>query len=115
MQAHGAIEIFELHMRKRTDLDGAGVVNQNVDLTKVLKHLLNCGLNLRGLEQVARDCQNVCSQTIQLRFGAGELFGIARDKSDLSSARANLARNCQPKAARAAGDEGDFIFEKLGT
>src|SRR3989442_12154251 len=109
MQAHGAIEIFELHMRKRTDLDGAGVVNQNVDLTKVLKHLLNCGLNLRVLEQVARDCQNVCSQTIQLRFCAGELFDIARVTIDLPSSRANLARNCQPKAARAAADDNDLI------
>src|SRR5437588_10716178 len=100
MQAHGAIEIFELHMRKRTDLDGAGVVNQKVDLTKVLKHLLNCGLNLRGLEQVARNCQNVCGQTIQLRFGARELFGIARDKSDLSSSCADLALNSQSERAR---------------
>ncbi len=109
MQAHRAIKIFELHMGKRTDLDGAGVVNQDVDLTEAPKRLLDCGLDLRGLEQVARDCQNVCSELIQVRFRALELFGVARDESHLASARANLARDFQSKATRAAGDESDFI------
>jgi hypothetical protein len=76
---------------------------------------LDRGLNLRGLEQVARDCQNLRSEAIQVSFRAGELFGIARDESDFASARANLARNFQSKTARAAGDQSDFLFEKTGT
>ena len=109
MKAHRAIEIFELHMRKRTDFDGAGIVDQDVELTETLNRLLDGGLNLRGLEQIALNREDFGSEAIQLRFRAGEFFGIARDESDLSSARANLARDLQTKTARAAGDERDFI------
>ena len=78
MKAHRAIEIFELHMRKRTDFDGAGIVDQDVDLTETLNRLLDGGLNLRGLEQIALNRKDFGSGAIQLRFRAGEFFGIAR-------------------------------------
>src|SRR5437762_7133261 len=109
MKAHRAIEISELHMRKRTDFDGARAVNQDVDLTETLKRLLDGGLNLRGLDQIALNREDFGSEVLQLRFRAGEFFGIARDESDFASARANLARDLQAKTARAAGDERDFI------
>jgi hypothetical protein len=70
---------------------------------------LDGGLNLGGLKQVALDCQNFGGGSVQLSFGAGELFGMTRDESDFCSARANLSRDFQTKTARAAGDEGDLI------
>jgi hypothetical protein len=91
------------------DLNNAGVVYQDVDFAEALERLLNCGLDLRGLEQIAWNRQDFSSKAIQLSLGPREFFGIPRYESDLSSARTNLACNFQPKAARPAGNESDFI------
>ena len=115
MQAHGAIEIFELQVLDRTDFNYAGIVYQDVDLAKALKRFLDSGLDLRGLEQVALNRQDFSSEAIQVFFRARELFGIPRDESDFSSARANLARDFQAEPARAARNESEFVFEKTGT
>src|SRR2546421_387237 len=90
MKAHRAIEILELHVRKRSDFDDAGIVNQDVDLTETLNRLLDGGLNLRGLEQIALNRKDFGSGAIQLRFRAGEFFGIARDESDFALADPEL-------------------------
>jgi hypothetical protein len=109
MQAHGAIEILELHMLDWADFDNAGVVDQDVDLAEALKRLLDSGLDLRGLEQIALNREDFSRETIQVRFRSRELFSIARKESDFSSARTNLTRDFQPEPARAAGDESDFV------
>jgi hypothetical protein len=56
-------------------------------------------LDLRGLEQIAWNRQDFGSEAIQVNLGARELFGIPRNESDFASARTNLARHFQPKAA----------------
>src|SRR5436853_4930941 len=86
MQAHGAVEIFELHMLDWADLDNAGVVYQDVDFAEALERLLNCGLDLRGLEQIALNRQDLGIEAIEISLGAREFFGIPRNESDFSSA-----------------------------
>jgi hypothetical protein len=82
-----------------TDLDNSGVVYQDVDFPEALERLLNCGLDLRGLEQIAWNRQDFSGEAIQLSLGAREFFGIPRYESDLSSASTNLACDFQPKTA----------------
>ena len=109
MQAHGAIEILELHVLDRTDFDNARVVYQNVDLAKALKCLLDSGLDLRRLKQITLNRENFCREAVQLRFRDREFFGIARNQSNFPSARANLARDFQAEPAGTAGNESDFV------
>src|SRR5262249_33764380 len=103
------VEIFELHVSERTNLDGAGVIDQDVDPAEALQCLLNGGLNLSRLEQVARKGQYVGSEAVELGFGTCKLFGVAGDERHFPTAGANLARNFQPEPARAAGDERNFV------
>jgi hypothetical protein len=91
------------------NFDHASVVDQDVDLAEALQCLLDSGLDLRGLEQIALKGKDFSSEAIQVSFGARELFGIACNQSDLSSARANLPGDFQAKAAGASGDESDFV------
>src|SRR5438067_8540339 len=109
MDAHCAIEIFELQMLKRTDFDNAGVVDKDVDLAETLKCLLNGGLNLSGLEQVALDRQDFRAEVVEIGFSAGEFVRIACEERDFATASANAARDLQTETARTAGDKRDFV------
>ena len=108
MEAHGAIEILDLHVLERTDFDGAGVVNQDVDLAEAIDDLLNSGLNLRGIEQIALDCEHLSAASSEIGFGPGEFSGIAGKNRNAPALFANLARYFQAESARAAGNECGF-------
>ena len=99
MEAKRAIEIFQLHVRQRTDLDNPGIINEDVDLAEVLEGLLNGRLHLGGLEQVALDSEHFSSESIQIGFGAFEFFGIAGKQRDFAATRANLASDLQAETA----------------
>src|SRR5438093_3567847 len=99
METHRTIEILELHMGDRPDFDDAGVVNKDVDFAEILQRLLDCRLNLRRLEQIALDRQNISRETVQLGFRARELLRVTRDESDFSTACANLACDFQAETA----------------
>jgi hypothetical protein len=98
-------------VRDGADFDDAGVINEDVDLAKMLKRLLDGGLNLRGLEQVALKGQDVGFEASELVFRVLELCLIASEKGDFSTACANLLRDLQTETARAAGDQRNFILE----
>src|SRR5205085_15717 len=80
-----------------------------VDLAEALQCLLHSGLDLRGLEQIGLQRQNLSSESVQVGLGIGEFFRVPRNESDFAAARTNLARDFQTEAARATGDESDFI------
>ena len=42
-------------MLERSDFDDAGVINEDVDLAEMLEGLLDGGLNLRRLKEIALD------------------------------------------------------------
>ena len=73
------------------------------------ERLSNSGLNLSAIEQIALDRERFVAARIEIGFCARELLGIARQQRDLAASLANLARDDQAEAARAAGNEGDFV------
>src|SRR5205085_3209363 len=85
MQPHRAIEILQLHMLNRTDFDNARVVDQDVDLVEALQCLLHSRLDLRGLEQIGLQRQNLSSESVQVSFGVGEFFRVPRNESDAAT------------------------------
>jgi hypothetical protein len=109
MKTHRAIEIFELHVSERTDLNDSSVIDEDVDPAKMLEGLLDRRLNLRRFEQIARDGQHLGAKASQIILRASELIGVARKKGDFCAAAAELARDFQSKSARAAANESDFI------
>ncbi len=83
MNAHRAIEIFELHVVDRTDFDDSGVIDQDVDSAETLEGLLDRSLNLRGVGQIALNGKDLGSEAIQVTFCAVELFFVAREQERL--------------------------------
>jgi hypothetical protein len=112
MQLHISLEIFALHVLERSDIDDAGIVNQDVDFTKAFESLFYRGLNLGAIEQVALDREDIAAAGSKLAFGAREFAGVTGQDRNASALLANLARNHQAKAARTAGNKRHFIPER---
>src|SRR5437660_11241322 len=104
MQAHRPIKVFELHVGEGTDFNDPGVVDQDVDPAVALQRLLNGGLHLGGLEQIAGNGQDFSAEVDQLGFRARELVFVTGEKNNFSAASANFPGNLQAETARAAGD-----------
>jgi hypothetical protein len=51
--AHGALVVFDLHVLERSDLNDSGVVDQYVDVPKMLLRRLNDLLDLFSVGYVA--------------------------------------------------------------
>ena len=109
MKTHCPIEVLELHVGEWTDLDDSCVINEDVDPAKMLEGLLDRRLNLRRLEQIARNGQHLGAKTSEIILRASELIGIARKKGDFGAAGAELTRDFQSKSARAAANQSNFI------
>ena len=75
----------------------------------MLQRLLDRGLNLSGLEQVALNGQNFSVEAFQLPFRASEFFRVARDERDFSSARANLSCDLKTQATRGACNKCNLV------
>jgi hypothetical protein len=58
MESHGAIEIFAGHVIERTNLNDAGIVDQDVDFTEAIDSCPDSVMNLRVIEQVAFESHN---------------------------------------------------------
>ena len=52
------------------------------------------------------------AESAEIGLGACELFGIAPEERNFTSARANPSRDLEAQTARAAGDESNFIFKE---
>ena len=113
MKTHCPIEVLELHVSEWTDLDDSGVINEDVDPAKMLEGVLDSGLNLRRLKQVAGNGQYFCPESGEVTFCASKFISIARKKCDFCAAAAELARDFQSKSARAAANQGNFV-SKVG-
>jgi hypothetical protein len=61
MESHGAIEIFARHVIERTNLNDAGIVDQDVDFAEAIDSCPDSAMNLRVIEQVAFDGHNLAT------------------------------------------------------
>jgi hypothetical protein len=113
MQSQRAIEIFAGHVIQWTDLDDAGVVDEDVNPVEMVDNLSNSGLNLIAIEQIAFDSENLSAAQSEIGFGAGKFFWIARQESNTSALVANVSRQHQAESTRSASDQGNFITQGI--
>ena len=113
MQSHRAIEILELHVSEWTDLDNAGVVDEDVDPAESLQRLLNGRLHLGRFKQIAGDGQDFGAEAVQIGFRVRKFICVSRKEHNFSAALANLSSDLQAEAARTASDERHFVAIEL--
>src|SRR6266513_574485 len=113
MQSHGALEIFPRHMLKGANFDNAGVVYQDVYLAKAIDDFSNSRLNLSGIEKIAFNRENFATARNKISLCTCQLIGIARNESNVASARANMSREHQSESARPAGDKNNFVVQRI--
>jgi hypothetical protein len=113
MQFHRALVIVASHVIQRTDFDDASVVDQDVNSIEMIDDFPDCGLDLIAIEQITFDSKNISTARSEISFGTHEFFSIAGDESDLSALFADMSRQHEPKAARATGDEGDLVAQRI--
>jgi len=98
-------------MIKRTDLDYAGVVDQDVDFSESIDNRPDSGLNLSAIEQIAVDSQNFPTARGEIGFRAREFFMVACYESDTPASRTNVACQHETEPAGSATDENNFIAQ----
>jgi hypothetical protein len=98
---------------ERTDFDDAGVVDQNVNSVEMIDDFPNGDLNLIAIEQIAFDRENFSAATSEIGFCARKFLWIARDESNVSALVANVSRQHEPKSARSAADQHNFIAQRV--
>src|SRR5438270_13954884 len=113
MQSHGPVEILWRHMLKRAYFDNAGVVDQDIDFAKAIDDLSNSQLNLSGIEQIAFNREDFAAAGNKISLCTCQLIGIARNERNLAASRANMSREHEPESARPAGDEDNFVVQRV--
>ena len=53
MQIHRALEILAMHVIERANFDDACVVDDDIEAAEIIDDLLNGGVNLRAIQQIA--------------------------------------------------------------
>ena len=104
MQSHRAVVIFTGHVIEWTDLDDAGVIDQDVDSVEMIDDFPNSGVNLIAIEQIALNGENLSATRSEVRFGADEFAGIAREQSNTPTLVANMSRQHESESTRSAAD-----------
>src|SRR5207249_11791243 len=105
MQSHGALEILGHQMLQWTDFDGAGIVDQDIDLTKPIDRLTNSRLNLFGIEQIAWNCHYCAVTPSEVALGTRQFLSAACNQANIPTSRANLPRNHQSQPTRSPRHE----------
>ena len=84
---------------------GAGVVDQDVDVTEAFERLGAHLVHLRRVARIGRDPARVDALVLQVRGGFFEVARLARREHDLGAGFAERLGDLQAEAARAAGDQ----------
>src|SRR5262245_56222840 len=111
MQSHRAVVIFTAHVIERTDFDGAGVVDQDVNPVEMIDDFPDSGLNLIAIEQIAFDGENVSAARSEIGFRTREFFWITREESNLAALTANVSRQHETESTRSATDQDNFFAQ----
>jgi len=96
---------------ERTDFNGAGVVDQNVNPLEVINDFPNSSLNLITIEQIAFDSENSSAVCGEIGFRTHKFLGITREKSNFSALVANVAGQHEPESTRSPSDQGNSIAQ----
>ena len=116
---HGAGKGFERLVLDGADLDGAGVVDEDVEAAEVREGLVDEGLSLRGVSEVGGDEEDVFAGldgagVEESVAGAVELGGIAGGEDEAVAGFAESVGEAEAEAAGAAGDDDDLPGEAPG-
>jgi hypothetical protein len=113
MQSHRALKILRRQMLKGTDVDGACVVDQDVDLAKAIDDLPNSRSNLSVIEQIALNRQDCATARRKIGLCTGEFFRIPGNESNAATSRANMSRQHESESTRSTGDEDNFFAQGI--
>jgi hypothetical protein len=90
---------------------GAGVVDEDVDVLELLQNLLDSGLDLVVLRDVAADSHGADAELVEvLERQLEPLFAAGRNR-DCGASLTERLGDLQPKAAATARDQGDFTVK----
>src|SRR6266496_5743955 len=109
MQPHGLFEILSRHVLKRTNVDNAGAVNQDVDPAEAIDDLPNSGFDLCGIEQVALNGQDRAATWSEISLSACQFVRITCDKGNVTTLPTNVSRKHKTEPPRTARDNGNFV------
>ena len=108
MQPHRAIEIFELHMSQRTDFDGSGVIDKDVDLAEAVAVFAEQQIGSGLFQAGRRGSSELRRRKPPDRISRGRVHPCRAREEQLSAIGANLARDFQTETARSTGNQGTF-------
>ena len=77
MRLHRLAEIVQRHRIQRADFDHAGIIDQNIELTKMVFHLLDHRVHVRLIANIANNGQHVAPASFEIGFGRLQLFLVA--------------------------------------
>jgi hypothetical protein len=115
MQVHRALEILALQVLEGADFNNARIVDHDVKATEMIDDLLNGGVDLRAIKQIARDREHFAAALHKLFARVRQFIGIAREQRDTCAFRAKLAREDQSKSPRSTSDQDDFVGKRTGS
>jgi hypothetical protein len=84
---------------KRTNLDNASVVDQNVDLPEAIDDLTNSRLNLAAIEQVALNSLDCATARSEISFCPRQFVRVPCNEANTTALRANVSRKHEPESA----------------
>src|SRR5260370_27352801 len=109
MTQYSALEILAHEMFEWTDFDDAGIVDQDIDLTKPIENPSNRRTNLFAIEQIALNCHYCATTRSEVGLCTRQFLSIACNEGNIPTSRANVSRKHQSQSARSAGDEDNFF------
>ncbi len=102
----------------RRELDGAGIVHDDVDAAEMRRGLIECCLHRRLLAHVDGERQRIAAGLFDLGCGGVNgafQLGMRLDRlggdGDIGAVGGGFQRDRQPNAARAAGDEQGLALQ----
>ena len=113
------IEAAHVGLRNRRELDGAGIVDHDVDAAEARRGLVERGLHRGFLAHVDLQSQRPPAGFLDLggggvdgAFELGMRLNCLGGDGDIGAVGGGLERDRQPDAARAAGDEQGLALQR---
>ena len=116
------VEAAHVGLRDRRELDGAGIVDHDIDAAEMRRGLVERGLHRRFLAHVDLQRQRAAAGLFDLGGGGVDgafelgmrLDGLGGNR-DIGAVAGCFERDRQPDAARAAGDEQGLALQRHGS
>jgi hypothetical protein len=105
MYRHRLVEISEIHVRERTNLDHARVIDEDVYSTRALHYLADHALGIGGLAHITDKARDVPAGWLEYLPRTVELISVAGHEGNARSFRRQLPGDDEAEPAGATGDE----------